>query len=325
VDLSQYYFVPLSGVEVGQVFQGRKELSHAGVHGPWMAGIDGNKVSGARSIVMSGGYDDDVDQGDRIIYTGSGKVVNGMLVADQVLDRGNEALAKSCDEKLPIRVSRGEHCPSPYAPLEGYRYDGYYAVVRYFQTATSSGFNAWQFELLRLPGQPPLPPPVAKEGRSRKQSKKRFTSENLYQKKRDSSEPRGIRQRKRMRNSDDSGGEESERERPVRRTITIGKIPFLASTFDAPYHDRPLLANWMMLRGGMCFVCGKKLDKGDLERTQQHLVMHKEHTEADMTEETLNILQVRSVLNQLRIRNVIESTWDEDALVTIPPAVDPAE
>jgi hypothetical protein len=41
----------------------RAEVANAGVHAPNTAGIWAGKY-GARSIVMSGGYDDDVDNGD---------------------------------------------------------------------------------------------------------------------------------------------------------------------------------------------------------------------------------------------------------------------
>lgn len=43
-----------------------------GVHRPHVAGIHGREAHCAYSIVLSGGYEDDVDNGDEFIYTGSG-------------------------------------------------------------------------------------------------------------------------------------------------------------------------------------------------------------------------------------------------------------
>lgn len=37
-----------------------------------MAGIHGRETVGAFSVVLSGGYEDDIDNGDEVYYTGSG-------------------------------------------------------------------------------------------------------------------------------------------------------------------------------------------------------------------------------------------------------------
>src|SRR5262245_43226959 len=97
------------GVAVGTVFRDRRALSAAGVHRPPMAGSSGSGATGADSIVLSGGYEDDKDDGDVIEYTGHGgnDPATGQQVADQTLDRGNLALAHSCDAHLPVRVVRG--------------------------------------------------------------------------------------------------------------------------------------------------------------------------------------------------------------------------
>ena len=55
-------------------------------------------TEGAESVVVSGGYPDDQDSGDEIIYTGQGgRDTSGKHVKDQELEleRGNLALAKS--------------------------------------------------------------------------------------------------------------------------------------------------------------------------------------------------------------------------------------
>lgn len=41
-------------------------------HRRWASGIDGNEKEGTAAIFLSGGYEDDEDQGEQIIYTGAG-------------------------------------------------------------------------------------------------------------------------------------------------------------------------------------------------------------------------------------------------------------
>ncbi len=69
-----------------------------------MAGISGGAAEGADSIVLSGGYEDDQDSGDIIVYTGRGgnDPVTGVQIADQTLTRQNLALVVSCAERLGV-------------------------------------------------------------------------------------------------------------------------------------------------------------------------------------------------------------------------------
>ena len=64
-------FGNVEGVNVGDVFNSRQKLREAGIHAPTMAGIWGAQ-EGAYSIVLSGGYEDDIDELDYILYTGQG-------------------------------------------------------------------------------------------------------------------------------------------------------------------------------------------------------------------------------------------------------------
>ena len=59
-------------------------------------------------IVLSGGYEDDKDLGDEIIYTGEGgrDPNTGAQVADQTVTRGNKQLIENCNIGHPIRVIR---------------------------------------------------------------------------------------------------------------------------------------------------------------------------------------------------------------------------
>jgi putative restriction endonuclease len=106
--MAQRVFGAIPGVAEGTTFPGRRELADAGVHRPLEAGISGGQSEGADSIVVSGGYEDDKDFGDEIIYTGhGGRDSSGKSISDQTFTRGNRALAVSADQGLPVRVVRG--------------------------------------------------------------------------------------------------------------------------------------------------------------------------------------------------------------------------
>jgi putative restriction endonuclease len=110
-------------------------------------------LEGADSIVVSGGYEDDEDYGDVIIYTGHGgnDPETGKQIADQKLDRGKLALLKSRLEGLPVRVVRGAHDRSQHAPNAGYRYEGLYYVEDAWHEIGKSGFLIQRYRLVRDP------------------------------------------------------------------------------------------------------------------------------------------------------------------------------
>ena len=89
-------FGHIDGVRPGQLFESRNALAEAGVHKPPMAGIWG-AAEGAYSIVLSGGYEDDIDELDYILYTGQGgqDTPGGKQIADQEFSRGNKGLKLS--------------------------------------------------------------------------------------------------------------------------------------------------------------------------------------------------------------------------------------
>lgn len=111
----------------GYHFEGRKEMMPSSFHRNWGAGIDGNGNEGTSAIVLSGGYEDDEDQGDVIIYTGAGgnDPNSGKQIENQSWEnRGNAGLIKSMNEGLPVRVIRGYKHNSKYSPKTGYIYAG---------------------------------------------------------------------------------------------------------------------------------------------------------------------------------------------------------
>ncbi|WPP48659.1 YDG/SRA domain-containing protein [Catalinimonas niigatensis] len=145
-------FGHIPNVVEGDSFDHRIALSQAKVHRPTQAGISGSENEGADSIVISGGYEDDEDLGNIIIYTGHGgrSEISKEQVADQTLTRGNKALAISCENNLPVRVIRGANERSEFSPEFGYRYDGLYLVEEYCKDKGKSGFIVWKFRLVKL-------------------------------------------------------------------------------------------------------------------------------------------------------------------------------
>lgn len=150
--MTKRIFGHIPGYPEGTGFDSRHELSISGVHRPRQAGISGSATEGADSIVLSGGYEDDQDMGDTIIYTGHGgrDEKTQQQVSDQLLTRGNQALAYSCQHGLPVRIIRGSNHTSPYSPKFGYRYDGLYRVEDYWCEKGKSGHIIWRFRLVRI-------------------------------------------------------------------------------------------------------------------------------------------------------------------------------
>jgi putative restriction endonuclease len=142
----------LDNIEPGQNFESRRELYDLGIHRALQAGIVGRGSEGAESIVLSGGYVDDEDHGDVIIYTGEGgrDPNSGRQVADQEFTRGNLALVTSSLQGLPVRVIRGSRHKSPHSPSEGYRYDGLFSVESYWTDAGEDGHRICRFRLVAL-------------------------------------------------------------------------------------------------------------------------------------------------------------------------------
>lgn len=122
-------------VPVGTWHARRADFHENLVHLPTMAGIFGDPKKGAYSIAVSGGYEDNVDQGESFTFTGEGgKIVDKRKKrvsmyktkpnAPQTLTKGNMALYRSCQTGKAVRVIRGENSSWEGAPKKGYRYDG---------------------------------------------------------------------------------------------------------------------------------------------------------------------------------------------------------
>ncbi|KAM3876053.1 E3 ubiquitin-protein ligase UHRF1 [Diretmus argenteus] len=181
------HYGPVPGVPVGSLWKFRVQVSESGVHRPHVAGIHGRSTDGAYSLVLAGGYEDDVDSGNEFTYTGSGgRDLSGNKrtaeqSCDQKLTNMNRALALNCNASVndkdgadaknwragkPVRVIRSckgrKH--SKYSPEDGNRYDGIYKVVKYWPEKGKSGFLVWRYMLKRDDDEPA---PWTRDGKER--------------------------------------------------------------------------------------------------------------------------------------------------------------
>lgn len=156
-------FGDIEGQPEGSQFADRKALAQAGVHRPLQASISGSANEGADSIVVNGGYEDDEDYGNLIVYTGAGgrDPNSGKQFADQEFKAVNAALAKNCTDGLPVRVVRGPGTTEAFRTQTGYRYDGIYRVDEYWVETGKSGFKVCRFRLLRQDAIPELEAAIA--------------------------------------------------------------------------------------------------------------------------------------------------------------------
>jgi putative restriction endonuclease len=153
--MAKFFGTP-NGVKVGDLFVDRKHVRDAQVHLPIQSGISGNRAEGADSICMSGGYADDSDHGEYVLYTGHGgrDQTSGKQIADQEATApGNAGMLTSWVSGLPLRVVRGANHKSPFSPPVGYQYAGLFLVTEFWTQTGADGFRVLRFRLDRLPEQ----------------------------------------------------------------------------------------------------------------------------------------------------------------------------
>lgn len=151
--MAKYVVGSIKGLQEGEHFMNRQALRGAGIHLALVAGIDGNPNIGAPSIVLNGGYIDDYDLGNEIVYTGHGgnDPSSKKQIAHQSWDStGNKALIVSEMHGLPVRVIRGYKHKSPYSPKTGYQFGGLYSVTHHFEEIGKDGFMICRFRLKKL-------------------------------------------------------------------------------------------------------------------------------------------------------------------------------
>ncbi|MEU9503478.1 YDG/SRA domain-containing protein [Streptomyces sp. NPDC048196] len=186
------------GVHEGQHFKGHAELHEKGVHRQSGLGISGTAHQGVDSIVLSGGYLDDVYGESEIVYTGEGgrDRTTQRMVADQTMDsRGNAGLLLNQALGNPVRVIRGLDIKRQKA-TGGYEYCGLFRVAESWTTIGKEGFRICQFRLLKLaPGESPKPQPVAPDGEKKTDLEEQFRRTVAYERLiRDSAVVREVKQ-----------------------------------------------------------------------------------------------------------------------------------
>jgi putative restriction endonuclease len=151
--MPEYIIGSIPGIKEGDTFLNRQELRKAQIHFATVAGIDGNPNVGATSIVLNGGYVDDLDLGNEIIYTGHGgnDPNSKKQIADQTWDAtGNKALIVSEMHGIPVRVTRGFKHRSSFSPKVGYVYGGLYTVTDHFEETGKDGFVICRYRLEKV-------------------------------------------------------------------------------------------------------------------------------------------------------------------------------
>lgn len=153
-----------TGVMVGEFWKDRLDCRQWGAHFPHVAGIAGQSNTGAQSVVLSGGYEDDLDEGEWFLYTGSGgrdlsgnKRVTNVQSFDQTFEKMNKALLVSCTKGLPVRVVRSfKEKRSSYAPTteQPVRYDGIYRIVRAYRKPGNQGKLVCRYLFVRCDNSP---------------------------------------------------------------------------------------------------------------------------------------------------------------------------
>ncbi|OAY28166.1 histone-lysine N-methyltransferase family member SUVH9 [Manihot esculenta] len=153
----------IPGVQVGDLFFFRMELCVVGLHGHTQAGIDylpasqsSSREPIATSIIVSGGYEDDEDSGDMLIYTGHGgqdKFFRQCM--HQKLEGGNLALERSMHYGIEVRVIRGFKYAGSFTN-KIYVYDGLYKIHDCWFDVGKSGFGVYKYKLMRIDGQPEM-------------------------------------------------------------------------------------------------------------------------------------------------------------------------
>ncbi|KAK4627278.1 hypothetical protein CLAFUW4_04520 [Fulvia fulva] len=145
-----------------------------GAHGATVAGIAGEKDTGAYSCFISGGGEHsypDIDEGEIVQYCGTDST-NGEISS------GTQLMLESMRNAIPVRFIRSSKAknkskePSQYAPHLGFRYDGLYDVKSY--EILDHRLHRHRFTLVRRPGQAPIRAGEGPEARPTKQERDEY-------------------------------------------------------------------------------------------------------------------------------------------------------
>lgn len=153
-----------NGLSPGDWFPRGVVARFKGAHAGMVRGICGDPEHGAYAIVVSGQYEEDLDEGEVLYYSGEGAEKNK---DPHEVDRraANNSLMASWETERPVRVLRSgskDERHRHYAPRRGIRYDGLYRVVAVQRRHNAEGGLYQRFKLRRLPGQEDLEDIIAR-------------------------------------------------------------------------------------------------------------------------------------------------------------------
>jgi euchromatic histone-lysine N-methyltransferase len=149
----------IPGIYIGDTFVYRTELAVVGLHGKKDADIDYYYLPGsmssngeliATSVIVPGGYENCVDQGDFIIYSCHG----GEDKDSRQIFHQNLAMGRSMHYGIEVRVIRCVQFEGTSSSMfdKVYFYDGLYKVVKYWIDG-KSGSDVHKFMLWRIDNQ----------------------------------------------------------------------------------------------------------------------------------------------------------------------------
>ncbi|KAI1263868.1 PUA-like domain-containing protein [Xylariaceae sp. FL1019] len=146
-----------NGLRLGAWFPYQISALHHGAHGATTAGIAGDTLHGAYSIVVADSYHDlDKDEGDVLYYSAPNSHDNRDPDRVAAATTGCKALKASWARQQPIRVLRSggsTKTKNRRLPVAGLRYDGLYRVVACNEKKNTRGGLYEQFRLQRVEGQ----------------------------------------------------------------------------------------------------------------------------------------------------------------------------
>jgi hypothetical protein len=131
-----------------------------GGHGSSQAGITSHPEKGAFSVIMAGGLDlqskpyPNIDHGDEVLYCGTDNAATATVIEPS---KDTKAMIVNHESKCPVRLFRSSNLGSPYAPEQGFRYDGLYEVADFeLMDPPTEKRQRHRFRLVRCPGQGPI-------------------------------------------------------------------------------------------------------------------------------------------------------------------------
>ncbi|XP_015119910.1 uncharacterized protein LOC107043110 [Diachasma alloeum] len=138
---------PIPGFPPGSWWGIRMDLSRDQVHRPFDKSVDEGPPGASSLCTPHSNPANDLDLGDYLTFT----TPSGPTPC--------HPLVRSCQSQIPVRLVRGYNLTNKFSPKTGYRYDGLYLVLSFWQVGDESRKDL-RFALARLncQGAPPWEP-----------------------------------------------------------------------------------------------------------------------------------------------------------------------